>query len=214
MGTGVADHGAVAGRKPVGGDALASLRDLGAGGDPAVRERARGGHGGLGVRGDARLRARLSRRALRHRSHRRGGTGRAGAPRRALRGSRGAAGEQCGPALGGDCERVVAGPGGSQAAVQAECEYCVVVDHELRDQLEADLEGEGDDEEPSFFTNPKRLLQTFVAVLVLVLAIYVLLPNVVGLGDAVHKLTTGNPVWLAIAGVFTVMMFLAYVALF
>ena len=80
-----------------------------------------------------------------------------------------------------------------------------------------EVEGtEGDDgnEEPSFFTNPKRLLQTFALVVVLILAIYVLLPNVVGLDDALDKLGSGDPVWLAIALIFTLLMFFSYVALF
>ena len=75
-------------------------------------------------------------------------------------------------------------------------------------------EDEDGNEEPSFFTNPKRLLQTFALVVILILAIYVLLPNVVGLDDALDKLGSGEPVWLAIAFVFTLLMFFSYVALF
>jgi uncharacterized protein (TIRG00374 family) len=90
-----------------------------------------------------------------------------------------------------------------------------MVEKELNDQVELDLEDdEGDDEEPSFFTNPKRLLQTFVLVLVLLIAIYVLLPNIVGLQGAIAKLGDGDPVWLTIAFVFTLLMFISYVALF
>ena len=51
---------------------------------------------------------------------------------------------------------------------------------------------EGDDAEPSFFTDPKRLLQTFAIVLVLVVAIYILLPNLVGLDDATRDARPGE----------------------
>jgi uncharacterized protein (TIRG00374 family) len=73
---------------------------------------------------------------------------------------------------------------------------------------------EADEEEPSFFTDPKRLLQTFAIVVVLVVAIYVLLPNVVGLEDAIEKLGQANWIWLVVGLAFTVLMFFAYVALF
>ena len=73
---------------------------------------------------------------------------------------------------------------------------------------------EGDNEEPSFFTDPKRLLQTFAIVTVLVVAIYVLLPNLVGLDDAIEKLGQADAVWLGVGLAFTVLMFYAYVALF
>ena len=75
-------------------------------------------------------------------------------------------------------------------------------------------EDEDDDAEPSFFTDPRRLLQTFAIVLVLVIAIYILLPNLVGLEDAIEKLGQANAVWITIGLVFTVLMFFSYVALF
>ena len=58
-------------RQPLGGDALAPLRHLGAGRDLALRSEHGGGRGRLGLRADPRLRARLPRRALRHRPARR-----------------------------------------------------------------------------------------------------------------------------------------------
>lgn len=92
------------------------------------------------------------------------------------------------------------------------------------DDLEATSRGDGigdeedeegdDDAEPSFFTDPKRLLQTFALVLVLVVAIYILLPNIVGLEDAVEKLGQADAGWLVVGLAFTVLMFLSYVALF
>lgn len=90
-----------------------------------------------------------------------------------------------------------------------------MVDPPVNDQVDVDPDDDNpDDEEPSFFTNPKRLLQTFVLVLIVLIAIYVLLPNLVGLQGAIEKLGTGDPVWIVIASVFTLLMFLSYVALF
>ncbi len=77
---------------------------------------------------------------------------------------------------------------------------------------EASANGD-DSEEPSFF-DAKRLLQTFVIVLLLVVGIYVLLPNIVGLEDSIERLGQANAVWVAIALVFGVLMFVSYVAQF
>jgi uncharacterized protein (TIRG00374 family) len=68
--------------------------------------------------------------------------------------------------------------------------------------------------EPSFFTNPKRLIQTAVAVVLLLIAIYVLVPRLFDLQDALDKIGEGNPVWIAIGVVCCIGMFAAYVALF
>jgi uncharacterized protein (TIRG00374 family) len=76
------------------------------------------------------------------------------------------------------------------------------------------VEEEGDSQEPSFFEDPKRLLQTIVAVLVLVAAIYFLFPKLVGIEDGIRRLGRGDPVWITIALLFSVLMFFSYVALF
>src|ERR687892_2788548 len=68
--------------------------------------------------------------------------------------------------------------------------------------------------EPSFFAQPRRIAQTLLIVLILVAAIYVLLPKIVGLDDALATLDEGNPWWIALALVFCIAMFAAYVALF
>jgi putative heme transporter len=68
--------------------------------------------------------------------------------------------------------------------------------------------------EPSFFADPKRLVQTAVAVVLLVVAIYVLLPKIIGLEDALAKLGDGNPLWIGLGVVFCALAFAAYVALF
>ena len=68
--------------------------------------------------------------------------------------------------------------------------------------------------EPSFFTNPKRLIQTMVAVVLLFVAIYVLVPRLFDLQDAIDMVGEGDPVWIAVGIAFCVLMFAAYTALF
>ena len=68
--------------------------------------------------------------------------------------------------------------------------------------------------EPSFFADPKRLIQTMLIVVVLIGAIYFLLPSIVGLDDAVSKLKKADWLWITVALVFNVLAFASYVALF
>jgi uncharacterized protein (TIRG00374 family) len=68
--------------------------------------------------------------------------------------------------------------------------------------------------EPSFFADPKRLIQTAVAVVLLFVAIYVLVPKLFDLQDAIAKIGEGDPWWIALGVVFCVLSFAAYVALF
>ena len=70
------------------------------------------------------------------------------------------------------------------------------------------------DAEPSFFADPKRLIQTAVAVVLLVVAIYVLFPRIVGLEDVWETIKTGDTLWIGIAVLFNLGAFAAYVALF
>ncbi len=83
-----------------------------------------------------------------------------------------------------------------------------VVDRDLVD------EEDGEEDEPSFFADPKRLAQTAIVVLLLVGAIYVLLPKIVGIQGAVAKLGDATPGWIVVAVVFDVLAFFSYVALF
>jgi uncharacterized protein (TIRG00374 family) len=73
---------------------------------------------------------------------------------------------------------------------------------------------EEDEGEPSFFTDPKRLAQTALVVLVLVVGIYLLFPSILGLEDAVQKLGRADWVWIAVALAFNLLAFGSYVALF
>jgi putative heme transporter len=68
--------------------------------------------------------------------------------------------------------------------------------------------------EPSFFADPKRLIQTAIAVVLLLIAIYVLVPRLFDLQDALGKIGEGDPVWIAVGVICCVGMFAAYVALF
>jgi uncharacterized protein (TIRG00374 family) len=79
---------------------------------------------------------------------------------------------------------------------------------------EETLEEEAESYEPSFFENPKRLAQTGLLVVALVIGIYVLLPKVLADQDATARLGDAHPVWIAVAVAFAVVMFGAYVALF
>jgi uncharacterized protein (TIRG00374 family) len=68
--------------------------------------------------------------------------------------------------------------------------------------------------EPSFFANPKRLIQTLVAVILLTVAIYVLFPKILDIEDALGRIDDGDPLWIGVAIAFNVAAFAAYVALF
>jgi uncharacterized protein (TIRG00374 family) len=68
--------------------------------------------------------------------------------------------------------------------------------------------------EPSFFADPKRIVQTLVVVGLLVVAIYLLFPRLVGLESSFRRLGRGDPLWIGIAVGLCVASFFSYVALF
>src|SRR5690606_5815347 len=70
------------------------------------------------------------------------------------------------------------------------------------------------DEEPSFFADRRRLMPSGVAVLLLVLAIYVLLPQIVGVEDGIKRLGRGDGGRIVVALLRTGFGFFSYVALF
>ena len=61
---------------------------------------------------------------------------------------------------------------------------------------------------------PKRLLQTGVVVVALLVGIYFLFPKLVGLGDALSRLDEADPVWIGVAIGFCIASFGCYIALF
>jgi uncharacterized protein (TIRG00374 family) len=75
-------------------------------------------------------------------------------------------------------------------------------------------EPEGDNEEPKFFDSPKRIAQTIFIVLLVLIAVYLLFPKVVGIEGGFDTLAEGDPWWIAVALVFALAMFGSYVALF
>jgi uncharacterized protein (TIRG00374 family) len=60
----------------------------------------------------------------------------------------------------------------------------------------------------------KRLVQTGVIVLILLVGIYFLFPKLVGLGDSVGKLDDADPVWIGVAILFSIASYATYIALF
>jgi uncharacterized protein (TIRG00374 family) len=65
---------------------------------------------------------------------------------------------------------------------------------------------------PVFTT--KRLIQTGIVVVILLVGIYFLFPKLVGLGDALGKLGDADPLWIGIAVVFSIASYATYIALF
>jgi len=64
---------------------------------------------------------------------------------------------------------------------------------------EVDRRPDGDDEAPSLFESPRKVLITTLVVLLMFAAIYVLLPKLIGLEDAVEKMGEGEWQWFAVA---------------
>jgi putative heme transporter len=60
----------------------------------------------------------------------------------------------------------------------------------------------------------RRLVQTLVVVLALLVVIYFLFPKLVGLSNALSRLDDADPVWICVAIGFEVLAFAAYIALF
>jgi uncharacterized protein (TIRG00374 family) len=72
--------------------------------------------------------------------------------------------------------------------------------------------GNGPVELPLFTT--RRLVQTLLLVLILLVGIYFLFPKLVGLSDAMGKLDEADPVWIGVAIGFTILSYATYIALF
>jgi uncharacterized protein (TIRG00374 family) len=61
---------------------------------------------------------------------------------------------------------------------------------------------------------PRRVIQTALVVLALLVGIYFLFPKLVGLGDALSKLDDADAVWIAVAIGFSLVAIATYIALF
>jgi uncharacterized protein (TIRG00374 family) len=76
--------------------------------------------------------------------------------------------------------------------------------------LERDFEASSE----RFFRDRRRMLMLLVAFVLLVVAIYVLFPNVAGLGDTWDRIDQANWYWVGVGVGFNIAAFVAYVALF
>ena len=76
------------------------------------------------------------------------------------------------------------------------------------------LDPEGDNAEPSFLDDPGQILKTLLIVGVLVIAIYVFVPKLAGLDDAVARLGDADRWWIGVAVAANLLAFASYVALF
>jgi uncharacterized protein (TIRG00374 family) len=72
--------------------------------------------------------------------------------------------------------------------------------------------GNGGYELPLF--TPRRIAQTLLVVIVVLVGVYFLFPKLVGLGDALSKLGDADAAWIAIAIGFNVVAVATYIALF
>ncbi|HKB50287.1 MAG TPA: lysylphosphatidylglycerol synthase transmembrane domain-containing protein [Solirubrobacterales bacterium] len=72
--------------------------------------------------------------------------------------------------------------------------------------------GNGGYELPLF--TPRRVVQTLLVVLALLICIYFLFPKLVGLGDALSKLDDADAAWIAVAIGFNLVAIATYIALF
>ncbi len=81
------------------------------------------------------------------------------------------------------------------------------------DGLEPDTD-ENENIEPSFFEDPGQILKTMLIVVVLVAAIYIVVPKIAGLEDGIAKLGEARRSWIAVGVLATIASFGAYVALF
>lgn len=71
----------------------------------------------------------------------------------------------------------------------------------------------GDAAELPIFTR-RRLIQTAIVVVALLVGIYFLFPKLVGLGNALGKLDDADPIWIVVAIGFNIAAFATYIALF
>ena len=79
------------------------------------------------------------------------------------------------------------------------------------DTVEPATRGSSGGEMPIFTV--RRLVQTLVVVVALLLVIYFLVPKLVGLGDALSRLDEADPLWIGVAIGFNVIAFGTYIAL-
>ena len=87
-----------------------------------------------------------------------------------------------------------------------------VVSSDVPDPVEPEAREEEPVEVPLLST--RRMIQTAVLVVLLLVAIYFLFPKLVGLDAALGKLGDADPVWIAVAIGFNLLAYATYIALF
>jgi uncharacterized membrane protein YbhN (UPF0104 family) len=80
-------------------------------------------------------------------------------------------------------------------------------------ELEEDAEGI-EERSAALLGNRRQMISLLLAVVLMVIAIYVVFPKVVGIGDAIGRLGDAHWYWIAVALAFNVVRFLAYSSLF
>src|SRR4051794_1732827 len=91
------------------------------------------------------------------------------------------------------------------------------VDSELAELAADELDEEEQDIEErgaALLRDRRRVISLIVAVVLLIVAIYVVLPKVFDAGDALDKLDEATWYWLVIAAAFNAVSFISYMALF
>ena len=82
----------------------------------------------------------------------------------------------------------------------------------MTDEVEVPDGDEEGDGLPVFTT--KGAVQTAALIVLLIVAIYFLLPKLAGFGDAIGLLGDANPVYVGVAIGFCILSFITYIALF
>ena len=82
----------------------------------------------------------------------------------------------------------------------------------MTDQVDRPVDDEEGDGLPVFTT--RGVIQTVALIVLLILAIYFLLPKLAGFGDAIGMLSEAKPVYVMIAIGFCILSFITYIALF
>src|SRR3954462_15203865 len=91
------------------------------------------------------------------------------------------------------------------------------VDSEIADLAADELDEEEQDIEErgaALLRDRRRVFGLVAAVILLIVAIYVVLPKVFNAGDALDKLDEATWYWLVVAAAFNAVSFLSYMALF
>ncbi len=104
----------------------------------------------------------------------------------------------------------------AQTSVESSSPAHPLAEEEPEAALEAPPSPDEDEDggAPRLLEDRRRLSAGVLGMLVAVLAIYVLFPQIIGLDEALARLATAEPLWLAAAVVFMVASFGAYGALF